>query len=130
MVKVELFFNDTNGGSFRKGTFDHSDRRWQDYTVKAENGERDHVPMMDGYRHGDVLVKGSLEWLRDTEDFMALAWHGVAAANRDDRANGQTERSFSKGDVFRVTKADGKVVWLASTGYELVEVAMPEVVYG
>lgn len=128
VTKVEVFLNDTNGGSFAPGTHEHSDRRRA--ATRALGRHPDHLPFCDGYRHGDVLVKSVLEYLGADDDYMALAWHAVAAANADDRPNGRFERSFSTGDVLRVRKSDGSVVWLAGTGFDLVEVAEePTTVY-
>lgn len=128
MVKVEIFFNDTFGGSFADGRYGSDDR----FDAYRTAGARERRPF-DGYEHGDVICKSMLEFERHEAayDYITLAWHAVAMGNRDDRANGRFERSFSTGDVIRVTINDGteKVKWLASNGHDLLEIEEPREVH-
>jgi hypothetical protein len=126
-IKVEVFLNDTCGGSFREDVYG-TRKRATSYDAAREQGTAT-KRMFDDYEHGDVVCKSSLEFLRPDDDYLGLCWNAVAEANRDTRANGQTERSFSHGDTLRVTKRDGSVVWLASNGYDLIEIQTPEVIY-
>jgi hypothetical protein len=134
-VRIQIYLNDTFGGSFAKNRHGSGDRsvayRRVTAAVEADpavqaitSRSRERRPG-DGYEHGDTVAESILHFEADGGDYMKLAWDAVAYANRDDRANGEVERSFSAGDVLRVTTDDGSTLWLASTGTNLVPIGTP-----
>jgi hypothetical protein len=89
--------------------------------------------MLDGFVDGDELQP---TWLPPYEiagrDTIDAADHVFAILNRDERPNGQTERSLSVGDVVRVDVpaehegGTGYRVWLAcdAVGWRTIEVPL------
>lgn len=83
------FFNDWLGGSARTSP----------PRADLEQRSREHLPMMDGYRGGDDLLRSAVELTVEATSVEAACEDVFAQLNSDDRPNGQSERSVSVGDL-------------------------------
>lgn len=89
-------FNDWLGGSSR--TSPPRD--------DLEQRALEHMPMLDGYRAGDDLLRSQIEFDVEADSAENACSQVFRELNVDERPNGHSERSLSVGDLVALYSAD------------------------